>query len=91
MTVGSYPQGVPEKWRIDPTVFASEGDIGRFVDVASALGVDALGLSGGSIVEDFDRDGDLDFMASSWGLDHRCGSLQTEVMERLSNPVRRRV
>jgi len=70
MTVGSYPHGVPEKWRIDPTVFASEGDIGRFIDVASALDVDALGLSGGSIVEDFDRDGDLDFMASSWGLDH---------------------
>ncbi len=69
MTLGDYPHGVPAAWRIDPEVFASEGDMGRLRDVASALGVDALGLSGGSIVEDFDGDGDLDIMASSWGLD----------------------
>ncbi len=69
MTLGDYPHGVPLAWRIDPEVFVSEGDVGRLVDVATALGVDALGLSGGSIVEDFDGDGDLDIMASSWGLD----------------------
>ena len=69
MTLGDYPHGVPAAWRIDPEVFASEGDMVRLRDVASALGVDALGLSGGGIVEDFDGDGDLDIMASSWGLD----------------------
>lgn len=68
MTVGEYPQGVPARWRIHPEVFRSDYDIGRFVDVAPATGLDMVGLAGGSITEDFDGDGDLDVMASSWGL-----------------------
>ena len=68
MTVGEYPHQVPTQWAIAPDVFASEYDIGKFRDVAPALGLDALGLSGGVIVEDFDGDGWLDVMASSWGL-----------------------
>ncbi len=68
MTVGDYPEKVPAPWLIPEKVFASEYDIGRFVDVASRRGVAAMGLAGGCCVEDFDRDGDLDIMASSWGL-----------------------
>ncbi|MEE8169797.1 MAG: VCBS repeat-containing protein, partial [Phycisphaerae bacterium] len=68
MALGEYPQGVPEQWLIPPDLFTSEFDLPRYYDIAPALGVDAVGLSGGSVMEDFDGDGDLDLMASSWGL-----------------------
>ena len=69
MTLGEYPEGVPEPWRIPPRVFAGDsGGIQRFRDVAPAAGVAAVGLAGGSAVEDFDGDGLLDIAVSSWGL-----------------------
>ncbi len=67
MTLGEYPDQVPEKLLIPPKVFESDYDIKRFYDVAPRLGLDAMGLSGGSIMEDLDGDGDLDLMVSSWG------------------------
>ncbi len=68
MTLGKYPTGVPEKWLINPGAFESEYDIKKFHDVAPGLGLDVRGLCGGSIMEDFDGDGYLDIVASSWGL-----------------------
>ncbi|MGY8823931.1 MAG: CRTAC1 family protein [Candidatus Latescibacterota bacterium] len=68
MTLGQYPNKVPKPWLIPPAVFASEYDIGSFVDIAAAAGVDVVGHAGGSIVEDFDGDGLLDIVASSRGL-----------------------
>ena len=68
MTLGEWPEGVPTQHLIPPAAFASDYDIGRFEDVASVVGVDAVGLSGGAVVEDFDGDGHLDIMASSKGL-----------------------
>lgn len=68
MTLGEYPQEVPPQWLIPPEAFASGADLGRFYDVAAPAGLDVVGLSGGSVVEDLDGDGDLDVMASSWGL-----------------------
>jgi hypothetical protein len=68
MAVGEYPEGVAERWRISPELFASEADFPRFHDVAPALGLDAVGLSGGVVVEDLDGDLLLDVMVSSWGL-----------------------
>ncbi len=68
MTLGSYPDGVPDPWRIPPTVFESEYDVGRFPDAAAGLGLDVLGLSGGAALEDFDGDGYLDVLCSSWGM-----------------------
>jgi len=68
MTLGEYPDGVPEQWRIPESVFASDYDIGRFYDTAGGAGVAMIGLAGGSVMEDFDGDGLLDLMASSWGL-----------------------
>ena len=69
MTLGEYPDKVPGQWRIPPDVFLSDHDIGRFPNVAARAGVDVMGLSGGAIVEDLDRDGWLDIVASSWGFD----------------------
>ena len=68
MTVGEYPDKVPQQWLIPPRVFESEHDIKRFPDIAGAMQVDILGLAGGCCVEDFDNDGDLDIVVSSWRL-----------------------
>ena len=68
MTLGEWPDEVEPQWRIPPEVFVSECDFPRFYDRAIELGVDAVGMLGGSITEDFDRDGDIDLVASAWGL-----------------------
>ena len=64
MTLGSYPSGVPEKLLIPPQAFASQEDIGRFTDVAPALKLDGVNTAGGTIVDDFDNDGNLDIVLS---------------------------
>ena len=69
MTVGEYPHQVPAVHLIPPEVFVADADIGRFPDRAAALGLNVLGLAGGGIMEDFDNDGFLDIIATSWGLD----------------------
>lgn len=68
MTIGEYPLGVPEQWLVPPAAFRSDRDIGTFIDVAPRLGLDDAGRKGGSVLDDFDGDGDLDLFASSAGL-----------------------
>lgn len=67
MTLGAYPEGVPPAFRVDPSLFASETEFPRFANVAADRGVNATSLSGGSVTDDFDGDGDLDLIVSSWG------------------------
>ena len=66
MAIGDYPQAVPEAYRILPNAFRSEFDIERFEDVAPQLGVDTMNLCGGAIVDDFDGDGKLDIVTSTY-------------------------
>ncbi len=61
MTLGEYPVGVPEQWRIPDERFRSDYDIKKFTDVAGN------NLSGGVIAEDFNNDGDPDLMTSGLG------------------------
>ncbi len=68
MTLGRWPEQVPERWRIGPEVFASSYDIHPFRDVAVPAGLGITTLAGGACVEDFDQDGFLDVMTSSLGL-----------------------
>lgn len=68
MTLGEYPDAVPTIWRIPPEALAADYDIKRFYDISIPLGLDVVGLSGGAVMEDFNGDGMLDIMASSWGL-----------------------
>ncbi len=67
MTVGEYPDAVPQRWRVPPEVFESDYPLPRYPDVAMKHGVAIDDLSGGVVMDDFDLDGDLDFMASAWG------------------------
>ncbi len=61
MTLGEYPHAVPEAYRLPMDRYTqSEFDIGRFRDVGHLVGVNHFNQSGGSIMDDFDRDGLLD-------------------------------
>jgi hypothetical protein len=62
---GTYPNKVPRAQLIPPGAFESSEDVGRFVDVAPRAGLDSVAMSGGVIVDDFDRDGRLDIVTSS--------------------------
>ncbi len=64
---GDFPEGVPTRYRIGDDTFASPPvSGGRWRNLGPALGVDALDLAGGAIVDDFDNDGVLDLIASTW-------------------------
>ncbi|MDB4721111.1 CRTAC1 family protein [Verrucomicrobiales bacterium] len=65
MATGTYPESVPEKYRVPESALKSEFDIGQFIDVAPNLGLDTFNLCGGAIVEDFDNDGFLDIVSST--------------------------
>jgi len=67
MTLGGYPEEVPEQWLIPPSAFESEYALPKFTDRAADIGFDIKGLAGGLIVEDFDNDGFLDILVSEWG------------------------
>ncbi len=69
MNLGEYPERVPEKWLIEGISSDSIPLEKPFVNVALGKGLDVNELSGGTCMEDFDKDGDLDIMASSYGLE----------------------
>ncbi|HXW15681.1 MAG TPA: FG-GAP-like repeat-containing protein, partial [Terriglobia bacterium] len=73
MTLGKYPDGVPAKYLLPRTLFESKEDIGKFVDIAPKLGLDRFAQAGSVAIDDFDNDGFLDIMLSTW--DH-CQSLR---------------
>ncbi len=66
MTLGKYPDGVPAKYLLAPSLFESPERVGRFKDVAKEAGLDLFALSSGVLVEDFDNDGLLDVATSSY-------------------------
>lgn len=68
MTVDGYPGQVPAQWLISPDKFRSEAQLASFPNIAMHLGIDVNDLAGGSIVDDFNNDGLLDIVASSWDL-----------------------
>jgi hypothetical protein len=71
MTIGEYPGRVPARWLIpglDKDTSAYK--IKPFRDMAMDLQLCGPGnMAGGSIVDDFNNDGYLDIITSSWGLD----------------------
>ncbi len=65
MTLGRYPDALPDRHRIGPESFASPVDPGRFWDVAAPAGLTHSDNAGGSVADDFDGDGLLDLVVSS--------------------------
>jgi len=72
MTLGKYPAGVPSQYLTSPTSFESAEDVGHFVDVAPAAGINLYSMSGGLIVDDFERNGLFDVVTSDFG---QCASM----------------
>ena len=66
ITIGGYPDQVPEAYLIPPRAFESDESIPRFDNIAPHLGIDTFDLSGGAIADDFDNDGYLDLVESTW-------------------------
>ena len=68
MTIGGYPQDVPEGLLIPGLNEFKPTGIKPFADVAMNMGLNTNNLAGGSIVDDFNNDGLLDVISSSWSL-----------------------
>ena len=66
MTLGEHPDGVPAAHLITLSQDEPEIDFPAFENVATALGLDTVDLSGGAIVDDFDNDGNLDIVSSTF-------------------------
>jgi len=66
MVAGAYPASVPDKWLIPESSFASEAESNHFLNIAGELGIDTINLVGGIILDDFDNDGHVDIITSSF-------------------------
>jgi hypothetical protein len=75
---GDFPEGVPTNLRIDDSRLGGGADglgsdaMARWQDIAVDLGINATDLAGGAVVEDFDGDGFLDLVTSTWD---PCGAM----------------
>ena len=71
MTLGEYPEKVPPQYLLPAKLFRSAGDVGRFTNVASQVGLGARGpnLAGGSVFDDFNGDGLPDLFTTSLDAD----------------------
>lgn len=67
MTLGEYPEKVDPRYYVPLDHFAkSEFDIGVFHDIGYKIGLDRTNQAGGVIMDDFDNDGRLDIVVSSF-------------------------
>ncbi len=71
MTLGEYPDKVPPDLLVSIDAFRSKIDVGRFENVASAVGLCVRGpnMAGGSIFDDFTGDGLPDVFTTSLDTD----------------------
>lgn len=68
MTIGEYPGNVPAKWLLKGLDADTSFAMKPFEEMAVNTGLDINNMAGGSIVDDFDNDGNLDLITSGWGL-----------------------
>ncbi len=68
MTLGEYPKSVPAKFLLPTNKLLPDGKFPKFKNISVELGIDINGHAGGTCIEDFNNDGYLDIMNSSWGL-----------------------
>ena len=66
MTLGEHPAKVPRQYLLTFDDFGTEFDIGRFQDIGHLVGVNRFNQAGGAIMDDFDNDGLLDIVVTTW-------------------------
>lgn len=67
MTLGEFPQAIEPRFVLPLEPYLkSEFDIGKFRDIAAPVGLNRVNAGGGGIMDDFDNDGRLDLIVSSW-------------------------
>lgn len=76
MTLGEYPERVPERWRMplpmehlpDPRTsrMGPPMEFPAFQNIAAEAGVDIYGLSGGTVADDLNGDGLFDIVVTFW-------------------------
>ena len=71
MVKGDYPDKVPHRWLIPQLTPSDSITFPEFTEIAESAGLDHISLAGGSIADDFDGDGLIDIMVSSWGVDNQ--------------------
>ena len=67
MTLGEYPEKVDSRYLVSLDKFLdTTHSLGKFVDVGSRLGINRFNQAGGAIMDDFDNDGLLDIIFTSY-------------------------
>jgi hypothetical protein len=89
MTTGGYPQQVPPVFLIKGLDADTSNGVKPFIDVAVKTGLNKKNMAGGSIIDDFNNDGYLDLVTSSWGLNegmHYCRNNSNGTFSDISDP-----
>ncbi len=69
MTLGQYPEQVPEAFRLPIAWFTSEVKLPSYPDIAAQVGLNRRSHAGGVVLDDFTNDGWLDVVITSWTAD----------------------
>ena len=72
MTIGEYPHGVPKDYFVNYVNNNEKVNFPAFNEIASQIGIDVNGLSGGVCLEDFNNDGMIDIFTTSYGTEDQC-------------------
>ncbi len=72
MTIGEYPEQVPKDYFVKYVSDNEKVNFPPFKEIATELGIDVNGLSGGVCLEDFNNDGKIDVFTTSYGTEDQC-------------------
>ncbi|HED64951.1 MAG TPA: CRTAC1 family protein [Planctomycetes bacterium] len=66
LALGEHPDALPPEQVVPASAFASEYELAHYPDIAGKLGIDTFNQCGGVATEDFDQDGFLDILTSTF-------------------------
>lgn len=78
MAVGKYPSDVPKEYLIPGLDARDTVALKPFTDVAMHKGLHIGNMAGGSVVDDFNHDGNLDIITTGWDLSEGMHYFQSE-------------
>jgi hypothetical protein len=67
LAIGGYPDSIPKRYLIPNLAPRTTDTFPLYPNVAGDVGLAITGLAGGLSIEDFNRDGLLDFFMTAWG------------------------